>query len=99
MEPDVREAAWLLRRGVRLVPRTYATGGRAEPPGLAGARRKLPTEPKPRTYRLVESDSGTCPECGRIDHRYLNCESDGAYRVTRTCDEHHLIWAVADLPN
>ena len=32
-------------------------------------------EPKPRTYRLVEFDSGTCPECGRIDHRYLDTKA------------------------
>jgi hypothetical protein len=63
---------------------------------LAGAMAS--PEPKPRTYRLVESDSGACPECGRIDHRYLDYDSDGASRVTRTCDEHRLIWAVADLP-
>ena len=40
-------------------------------------------EPKPRTYRLVESDSGTCPECGRIDHRYLDYDSDGAMLESR----------------
>ena len=43
MKPDTLKPRGSSGAGFGVVPRTHPTGGRAEPPGVAGIRRKLPT--------------------------------------------------------
>jgi hypothetical protein len=45
----------------------------------------------PVTYLLVEATPGGCPECDRIDHRYIDLQPDGTSFNTCTCDEHRLL--------
>jgi hypothetical protein len=45
----------------------------------------------PITYRLVESETGMCPACSGVDHRYVDAPSG---QITRCCDEHRLLWIV-----
>jgi hypothetical protein len=53
----------------------------------------LSTSPNdtPTTYLFVSSESGGCPTCGRIDHRYVDGPTQ---EITRTCDYHRTVWRI-----